>query len=115
MARMIPPYISPEVKSTGEKQIFELFKNDPVTESWIVLHSLNLSQHTRRLYGEIDFLVLAPGLGIFVLEVKSGEVKRKEGVWQFVNRFKEINTSPKGPFVQAQEGMFSILESIKAN
>jgi hypothetical protein len=114
MARMIPPYISPEVKSTGEKQIFELFKNDPVTESWIVLHSLNLSQHTRRLYGEIDFLVLAPGLGIFVLEVKSGEVKRKEGVWQFVNRFKEINTSPKGPFVQAQEGMFSILESIKA-
>lgn len=114
MARMIPPYISPEIKSTGEKQIFELFKNDPATEDWIVLHSLNLSRHTRRLYGEIDFLVLAPQLGIFALEIKSGEVKRKEGVWHYVNRFKEINTSFKGPFVQAQEGMFSLMQVIKA-
>ena len=114
MARMLPPYVSPEVKSTGEKQIFELFKNDPATRNWVVLHSLNLSQHIRRLYGEIDFLVLAPQMGIFTLEVKSGEVKRKEGVWQYINRIGEINTSPKGPFVQAQEGMFSLLESIKA-
>lgn len=115
MARMIPPYISPEVKSNGEKQIFELFKNDPSTVDWIVLHSLNLSQHTRRLYGEIDFLVLAFRLGIFVLEVKSGDVRRKEGVWHYINRFKEVNVSPKSPFVQAQEGMFSLLESIKIN
>lgn len=114
MARMIPPYVAAEVKSTGERQIFELFKNDPATRDWIVLHSLNLSRHIRRLYGEIDFLVLAPQLGIFVLEVKSGVIKRQEGVWQYVNRFREINTSPKGPFVQAQEGMFSLLESIKA-
>lgn len=111
---MLPPYVSPEVKSTGEKQMFELFKNDPATGDWVLLHSLNLSRHTRRLYGEIDFLVLAPRMGIFVLEIKSGEVKRKEGVWQYLNRFKEINTSLKGPFVQAQEGMFSLLESIKA-
>lgn len=115
MARMIPPYVSLDVKSTGEKQIFELFKNDPATRNWDVLHSLNLSRHTRRLFGEIDFLVMSPQLGIFVLEVKSGEVKRKEGVWQYINRFKEVNTSPKGPFVQAQEGMFSLLETIKTN
>ena len=114
MAIMIPPYISKEVKSTGEKQIFQLFKNDPNSRGWIVLHSLNLFKHTRRLYGEIDFLVLAPQLGIFILEVKSGDISRKDGVWHYINRFKEVNTSLKGPFDQAQEGMFSVLEAIKA-
>ncbi|GAI51880.1 unnamed protein product, partial [marine sediment metagenome] len=34
MARMLPPYISEQVKSTGERQIFDLFKNDPGTEDW---------------------------------------------------------------------------------
>ena len=87
MARMIPPYISDEVKSRGERQIFDLFQNDPATADWVVLHSLGLSQHIKRLYGEIDFLVLAPGLGVFCLEVKSGEVQRRQGVWQFTNRY----------------------------
>ena len=89
MARMIPPYVTSEVKSRGERQIFELFKNDPDTADWIVLHSLNLCHHTKRIYGEIDFLVLAPLRGVFVLEVKSGDVKRKGGVWFYTNRFKE--------------------------
>lgn len=114
MARMIPPYISTEVKSTGEKQIFQLFKNDADSANWIVLHSLNLSKHTRRLYGEIDFFVLAPKFGIFILEVKSGDVSRKDGIWYYKNRFNEVNTSLKSPFNQAQDGMFSVLEAIKA-
>ncbi len=113
MARMIPPYVSDEVKSRGERQIFDLFKNDPDTRDWVVLHSLGLSQHSKRLYGEIDFLVLAPGLGIFCLEVKSGEVKRVQGVWQFTNRFGRTNTKPYGPFDQAREGMFTLMGAIK--
>lgn len=113
MARMIPPYISDEVKSTGECQIFDLFKNDPDTRDWIVLHSLGLSQHATRLYGEIDFVVFAPGLGIFCLEVKSGEVRRVKGVWKFTNRFGKTNTKPYGPFDQARDGMFSLRQAIK--
>lgn len=111
---MIPPYISPNVKSTGELQIFELFKNDPETHDWIVLHSLCLSKHTKRLYGEIDFVVLAPKLGIFCLEVKSGNIKREIGVWKYTNRFGEISTSTRSPFEQAQEGMFALLNAIKS-
>ncbi len=114
MARMLPPYISPHVKSTGEKQIFDLFKNAPATEDWVVLHSLGLSRHVKRLYGEIDFLVLAPELGIFCLEVKSGDIRRKEGLWKFTNRFGEVSTSPRGPFQQAEEGMFSLIEAVKS-
>ena len=113
MSRMIPPYVSDSVKSTGEKQIFNLFKNDPGTKDWIVLHSLALAKHTKQLYGEIDFVVLAPNLGIFCLEVKSGRISRKEGVWEFTNRFGEITTATRGPFQQAREAMFSLMEAIR--
>ena len=74
MAKILPPYIDKACKSAGEKMIFEMFKNESFTKDWIILHSLNLSQHTRRLYGEIDFLLLIPGAGIFVMEVKGGDV-----------------------------------------
>lgn len=113
MSRMIPPYVSASVKSTGEKQIFNLFKNDPGTKDWIVLHSLALAKHTKQLYGEIDFVVLAPNLGIVCLEVKSGRISRKEGVWAFTNRFGEITTTTRGPFQQAREAMFSLMEAIR--
>ena len=113
MARMIPPYISNDVKSTGEKQIFNLFKNDPDTKDWIILHSLGLAKHVKRLYGEIDFLVLAQGVGIFCLEIKSGDIKREEGIWKFTNRFGKTTTTSRGPFQQAQEGMFSIMNAVK--
>ncbi|MFC2016891.1 ATP-binding domain-containing protein [Chloroflexota bacterium] len=113
MARMLPPYISEQVKSTGERQIFDLFKNDPGTEDWVVLHSLGLMRHAARLYGEIDFLVLAPSLGIFCLEIKSGDIRREEGIWRFMNRFGEVTTRTRGPFQQAEEGMFSLITAIK--
>ena len=113
MARMLPPHISDEVKSTGERQIFDLFKNDPGTENWIVLHSLALAKHTKRLYGEIDFLILAPDLGIFCLEVKSGDTRREEGLWKFTNRFGEVTTSARSPFQQAQEAMFSLIGAVQ--
>jgi len=90
MARMIPPCISKDVISTGEKQLFELFKKAPHTEDWVVLHSLCLAKHVKRLYGEIDFLVMAPKLGIFCLEVKGGEIGRKEGQWKHTNRYGEV-------------------------
>lgn len=113
MARMIPPYVSSEIKSSGERLIFDLFKNDPHTENWVVLHSLCLARHAQRLYGEIDFLVLAPNLGIFCLEVKSGDLKREEGVWKFKNKFRETTTTSRGPFQQVQEAMFTIMEAIR--
>ena len=75
MAIMIPSVISPEVKSNAERRIFEWFKAAPGTDNWIVLHSLGIATHNRVIYGETDFLVLAPNLGIFALEVKGGRVR----------------------------------------
>ena len=113
MSRMIPSYISSNVKSYGEKQIFKLFKDAPGTDDWIALHSLNVPKPLSKLYGEIDFVVLAPGLGIFCLEVKSGTVKRKDGVWIISDKSGRSYSSNTGPIKQAEDGMFDLKEAIK--
>lgn len=112
MIKILPPYIDQSCKSTGEKMIFEMFKNESFTKDWIILHSLNLSQHTRRLYGEIDFLLLIPGAGIFVMEVKGGDVRCVDGVWEFRDKFGNLNKN-KSPFSQARDAMFSLQVAIR--
>jgi len=113
MARLLPPYINENCKSTGEKILFNIFKNSSYAKDWVVLHSLNLSQHTVRLYGEIDFLILVPRGGIFVMEVKGGDVKCINGVWHYTNKFNVTNTSNVGPFNQARDAMFSLRSAIE--
>lgn len=113
MARMIPPRLSSDIKSNAEKKVFEFFKNDPAASGYAILHSLGLARHVKRQYGEIDFVILAPGEGVFCLEVKGGRVKRKAGVWTFTNQYNETTTKTVSPFTQAREGMFSLLEAIR--
>lgn len=113
MAIMIPSVISPEVKSSAERRIFEWFQNAPGTDKWIVLHSLGITTHNKVIYGEIDFLVLAPRLGIFALEVKGGRVRREDGIWYFTDRYGRTNSKARGPFDQARDGIFSIVDAIK--
>ena len=113
MAIMIPSVISPEIKSNAERKIFEWFQSAPGTDKWIVLHSLGITTHSKVIYGETDFLVLAPQLGIFALEVKGGRVKRENGTWYFTNRYGETNSKVRGPFEQAKDGIFSIVEAMK--
>ena len=112
MAKFLPPYIDKSCKSTGEKLIFEILKTNTFTNDWIILHSLNLSQHSVRLYGEIDFLILVPNGGIFVLEVKGGDVKCIDGIWHFIDRHGNVNKN-KSPFVQARDAMFSLRTAIE--
>lgn len=114
MAIMIPSVISPEVKSSAEHKIFTWFQNAPGTDKWIVLHSLGIATHNKVIYGETDFLVLAPRLGIFALEVKGGRLKRENGIWYFTNRYGNTNSKARGPFEQAKDGIFSIVEAIKS-
>lgn len=114
MSMMIPSVLSPEVKSNAERRIFEWFRNAPGTDKWIVLHSLGITTHNKVIYGETDFLVLAPGLGIFALEVKGGRVSRENGIWCFTDRYDKTSCKARGPFDQARDGIFSIVDSIKS-
>ncbi|PRZ15949.1 type III restriction/modification enzyme restriction subunit [Laceyella sediminis] len=111
---MIPDVYDKNLRSQGEKEVFELFKNAPKSDDWVVLHSLGISRHVKRLYGEIDFVVLVPNLGIFCLEVKSGGVKRENGLWIFTNRHGKSFKKKVGPFEQARDGMFSLMKSVES-
>jgi hypothetical protein len=110
---MLPPYVSEEIRSTGETRIFHLLRTDPESDGWIAIHSLGLARHVKRVYGEIDFVVVAPGYGVFCLEVKSGRVGREDGIWSFTDRFGQTTRKSLGPFLQAREGMFSLLEAVR--
>lgn len=114
MARMIPSVISPETKSGAERKIFKWFEKAEGTDDWVVFHSLGIAQHQTLIEGEVDFLVVAPKLGIFALEVKGGRVKRTNGMWTFTNRYGHVDTKSRGPFEQAKDAIHSIMNSIKA-
>jgi hypothetical protein len=115
MARMVPARIIDREMSGkppvgGEVEIFERLRNEPGTEDWIVLHSVNIPRHVRRHEGEADFVILAPGHGVLVLEIKShNQVSRDEaGLWHMGQKAPER----RGPFVQASEAMWSLKNAI---
>lgn len=104
MARMIPPRIAPDYPNEGEKEIFQLLKNDPNTKDWIVLHSLDIANHGRQIAGETDFLVIVPGMGVLVLEVKGcHKIRREGGEWFYGN---DPVPDSRGPFKQAADAMY---------
>ena len=109
---MIPPYLPDDCHSPGERALFTRFRDQPGTKDWVVLHSLGVAKHPKRLEGEIDFVVLVPGEGVLCLEVKGGSVSREEGVWKYgEGSFAE--TSKIGPFKQASEAMHGIREYVR--
>lgn len=107
---MIPAQIYTGTPSPGEKEIFRRLAQDPNTNDWIVLHSLTIAEHVKRLSGEADFIIVIPKKGVLCLEVKaSSSIRREDGLWYFGN-----NPTPdkRGPFRQASEAMHSIRKRV---
>lgn len=103
---MIPPVISRDCASPGEAEIFRRLKNDPAADDWLVLHSLDISHHSTRVSGEIDFVVIIPSKGVLCLEVKAcSSLRRSGGEWYYGS---ETRPDSRGPFKQAAEGMHSL-------
>lgn len=111
---LIPDRIDAD-SSAGEKLVFYKFRNDGQTEPYYVLHSLFINKHLKNVSGEIDFLVLMPGQGIFCLEVKHGRVSRDGGTWTFEDRSGRKSTSTKGPFRQVADTMHSLRKWLSEN
>jgi len=122
--RLIPPHIDPETPSDGEKLVFELLAAGSApagaagaagrtgldTAAWTVLHSQDLAHHRRQMEGEVDFLVVAPGLGVLVIEVKGcHRLRRERGLWFYGA---DAGGDPRGPFKQASEAMHSLRERL---
>ncbi len=115
MSRMIPPTIDNSIaKLHGESIVFNKFKRLELNENqdFIVIHSLDLPQHVTQKRGEADFIVIAPGRGIFIIEVKGGRIEYKDGVFHYEKRGHKTRQS-KNPFTQAKDNMFSIREEFE--
>lgn len=112
MARMIPAQIDEATVSAAEHRVFELFASDPGTEQWTVLHSLGLARRASGPFGEIDFVVILPAVGIVCLEVKGGRVACSAGEWTTMDRHGNTHRMKRSPFKQVREGMFALKRSI---
>lgn len=111
MARVIPAWIDPETAPPGEVILFEALKVEPGTDSWTVLHSVDLPRHVRQAQGEADFVILIPALGALCLEVKSHQsVSRgSDGLW----RLGADPPTPRSPFRQASDAMHSLANRLR--
>jgi DNA polymerase III delta prime subunit len=105
MARMIPNFC-PADAPPGEKTLFQSLAEDPATEGWTVLHSLGIAEHVRQVEGEADFVVIVPGHGVLVLEVKSHRSVSvtSDGRWKMGANEPTV----RGPVKQADEAMHSL-------
>jgi len=73
--------------SRAELRVFDKLRESFVHDfSYLAFHSLNLTRHTTKRFGEADF-VLINKFGLFVLEVKGGGVKHENGIWYTANRY----------------------------
>ena len=107
MAKMFPKTFPEDASSSGERKVFEYLK-EYAPADWFVLHSFRLPKHKTVVFGEADFVVVAPKLGVFVLEIKSGGVGFDGSDWIFINRNHEKSYKKRGPFQQGREAMFEI-------
>lgn len=110
MSRMIPPFYEDKITSDGEKKIFDALQR--LGDDYVILHSLGIAQHQEKVFGEIDFVVICKR-GILCLEVKGGQVFRKNGVWHFTDRYNRENTKTEGPFRQVFSAMISLRKHLQ--
>src|SRR6476659_9366096 len=95
----------------GEHAAFESLRDAPATDDWIVFHSLGIGRHVSQFEGEADFVVLAPGCGVLVIEVKSHlRVQTDDsGRWKLGND----DWTTRSPFLQASGEFHSIMEFLR--
>lgn len=92
--------------SPGERKIFRKLRDSETGKDWIVLHSLDLLSHVSKSQSEADFVILIPGTGVLVLEVKSAKtISHGPEGWKIGSKVEQ-----RGPFKQANEAMRSIME-----
>ena len=104
--RMIPasPY---QTNSTAEKKVFDKLRlvcQECQHDEYTCFHSMNLTRHAYKRFGEIDFLISCPE-GLYVLEVKGGAVSCRNGVWQTKDRNGQVHKFRESPFRQAEAAL----------
>ena len=100
-----------ETNSKAELRVFKKLKEAFVNDfSYVAFHSLNITNHQDKKFGEADFVIVSK-FGIFVLEVKGGGIEYADGRWSTRNHH-GIH-SLQDPFRQAETAMHAIKDAIK--
>jgi hypothetical protein len=121
MPRLIPDLGPPElalVKSAAERRFYEAARAQ-LPDDWTVLFSTPWVGSTvtgRRYDGEADFVILVPGRGMLVVEVKGGGVTYNPvpGTWHSVDR-KGIKHEIKDPFRQATAEKHQLIQILQSD
>lgn len=108
MVQMRPSFY-PGDTVTGEKLVFNKLSSLEETEAWIAMHSLDIFGDIQSGQGEADFVVLIPGKGILVIEVKShSSIECIDGVWRLNGKVVD-----KPPHKQASNAMHALRNDLK--
>ncbi|OBF70430.1 nuclease [Mycobacterium sp. 852002-51613_SCH5001154] len=106
---MIPAFF-PADAPPGEKMLYQAFARSKDTDEWTVLHSLGIAEHVKKPEGEADFVVIAPNLGVLIIEVKSHDyIHFDEGVWYLGSQ----KPDTRGPIKQASQAKHSIRQYLE--
>ncbi len=101
-----------KTNSKAEYRLFdklrEAFVNDP---KYLAFHSLNLTKHKTKKFGEADFVMVCE-YGVFVLEVKGGRVALENAEWYTINRYND-RFRIQNPFKQAEGALHAIKDEIE--
>lgn len=108
--KILPSECDPK-SPPGEKRLFSLMKDQLSGENWTILHSLGIAKHATQMEGEADFLLVIPGKGILIIEVKSHlSVSRDlNGFWILGND----KPTQRSPFKQARGQVHSIRQYLR--
>ena len=112
MAKMIPSRIPSDTKSSAEKKLFYKLQDMEDTDNWTVLHSVGIANHPTQSQGEADFVVIIPGGGVFVLEVKGGRISYHNGQWKSTDRI-NLSYEIKNPVYEANEAMHAFANYVQ--
>ena len=91
-------------------KVYEALKT--LSDQYTVFYSLNwVGINDKRTLGEADFVIVHPSKGIFVIEVKSGEIEYKNGEWIQTNT-RSGQSKRIEPYVQARKSQFELLDRL---
>lgn len=100
--------------SKAENRVFDKLREAFVNDNkYLAFHSLNLTKHETKKFGEADFVIVCE-YGIFVLEVKGGRIGADDGQWYTINRHNE-KYKIQDPFRQAEGALHAIKNEIKGS
>lgn len=109
----------------SEREVYQAFleMDKEKTKDWIVYYSCFFKRRDMKYCysnkfiknnNEIDFLILAPNVGIFVLEVKGGNIRVRDGLIEQQDRNTGLWTTPfPQPYEQAKINFYSLCDIIK--